>query len=113
MTPQPGKLVFGDPASIAYRDREAELLGVARKGDLSSWRVASRPHIRKAIEDNRGKPIEDIRRAISAAYPFGVRRHHPYTMWLKEVHAQLDAYVASLEPPKRIDALLGDTEASA
>lgn len=58
-------LVFGDPSSIRARD-------VARVYVKDSeWRNRARPIIAAVIEANRGKPLADMRRAISAAYPFG------------------------------------------
>jgi hypothetical protein len=35
-----------------------------------------------------GKPPEEVRAALRAAYPFGVRRHHPYVIWCDEIRAQ-------------------------
>ena len=32
---------------------------------------------------------QELRRKISAAYPFGERKYYPYKMWLAEIKAQL------------------------
>lgn len=95
------KLVFGDPAAIAYRDRERQR--AAGRVGLGRWRKAARPIIANVIEENFGKPVQQIRDAISAAYPFGPRAHYPYKEWLKEVREQVNDYLASLPCPPRKD----------
>lgn len=55
----------------------------------SRWRLAARPIIQKIILDNKGKPENEIRKLISAAYPFNERKYHPYKVWLNEVNRQL------------------------
>lgn len=37
------------------------------------------------LEQMRGKPEKEIRKAVSAAYPFGDRHYWPYKMWCDEV----------------------------
>ncbi len=46
--------------------------------------------------------LKEKRNAIRAAYPFGLRRFHPYKMWLKEVAVSLKPDIARGEsvPPK-------------
>lgn len=53
-----------------------------------SWRDHARPIIHRALEATKGKPEKDIRRALREAYPYGVRRHWPYKIWLDEIARQ-------------------------
>lgn len=39
-----------------------------------------------------GISFEDRKKAVSAAYPFGERRMHPYKMWLKAQRKYLARY---------------------
>lgn len=52
-------------------------------------------------------PIEERRKAISAAYPFGVREHWPYKMWLKAQKEYLGRFVKSIDqvPPRHLSPL--------
>lgn len=56
----------------------------------SPWSRRSREVIEAALA---GLPPDatddDKRKAVSAAYPFGPRKHHPYKMWCAEVRAIL------------------------
>ena len=54
----------------------------------SSWRAVSAPIIARVLAATAGKPPEEVRAALRAAYPFGVRRHHPYRIWCDEIRAQ-------------------------
>lgn len=53
-----------------------------------SWRDKARPIIAKVLLEMRGHSPEEIDDAIFAAYPFGIRRYHPYKIWLDEVKRQ-------------------------
>lgn len=55
----------------------------------SSWREYAKPIISKVIEENKGKDLKEIRKALSKAYPFGERHYHPYRIWLDECAMQL------------------------
>lgn len=55
----------------------------------ATWRDRARPMVARVLEENRGKPIAEIRAALRAAYPFGTRRHWPYKVWCSEVRLQL------------------------
>lgn len=50
----------------------------------SRWRRASRIVIEKVMKENPDASKEELRKLLSAAYPFGQRKHHPYKMWLDE-----------------------------
>jgi hypothetical protein len=54
----------------------------------SSWRASAAPIIARVLAETAGKPPEDVRAALRTAYPFGVRRHHPYRIWCDEIRVQ-------------------------
>ena len=55
-----------------------------------SWRTSAARVISKVIEDNPNVVDEkELRKLISAEYPFGERAMHPYKIWLSEVKYQL------------------------
>lgn len=55
----------------------------------SRWRNIARPIIRRVIQENAGKPEADVRRALRVAYPFGMKKYHPYKVWLDEIAIQM------------------------
>ena len=80
-------LIFGDPLSIALRNRARQFKG--NHSLTSRWRARAAPIIFKVLLDTAGLPMKDIRRALRAAYPFGPRKMHPYRIWLDEVRRQV------------------------
>jgi hypothetical protein len=54
-----------------------------------TWREISRPIIEDVIRTVGKDDPKALRKAISAAYPFGERRYWPYKAWLAEVKAQI------------------------
>lgn len=69
----------------------------------SRWRRHARAVIRRVLEELPADASEAVKRkAVSAAYPFGERAHHPYKMFLAEVKAQLGTQkkVVPSEPPQ-------------
>jgi hypothetical protein len=54
----------------------------------SHWRKIAAPIIAKVLAETAGKTGAEVRAALRAAYPFGVRRHHPYRVWLDEIRIQ-------------------------
>lgn len=76
-----------------------------------TWRARAAPIIAKVLADTEGKPEEDIRRALYAAYPFGPRKMHPYKIWLDEIKRQRGE-----KPPlgtrgvKRLSGVPGDDD---
>ncbi len=54
----------------------------------SHWRMTAAPIIARVLAETAGKPPEEVRAALRAAYPFGVRRHHPYRIWCDEIRVQ-------------------------
>jgi hypothetical protein len=56
----------------------------------SRWRKRAREVIRHVLERMASDATgEEKRAAISAAYPFGPRKFHPYRMWLLQVSEAL------------------------
>ena len=55
----------------------------------SRWRIASREVIQEVIAANPNADEKALKKAISAAYPFGERAMLPYKMWLDEVKRAL------------------------
>jgi hypothetical protein len=56
-----------------------------------SWRDSARPVIAAVLRAMEGKPEKEIRAALKAAYPFGMRKYHPYKVWLDEIKKQRGA----------------------
>ena len=54
----------------------------------SYWRGISAPIIARVLVETASKPPAEVRAALRAAYPFGVRRHHPYRIWCDEIRVQ-------------------------
>jgi hypothetical protein len=54
----------------------------------SYWRGISAPIIARVLAETAGRPPVDVRDALRDAYPFGVRRHHPYRIWCDEIRVQ-------------------------
>lgn len=56
-----------------------------------TWRSSARRRIQKVIAEVGMADEAALRKAISAAYPFGARSHYPYKVWLDEVKKQIAA----------------------
>jgi hypothetical protein len=53
---------------------------------IGIWRQRSRAAIAQAVRDlPSDATLPALREALRAAYPFGERKHFPYTVWLDEV----------------------------
>ena len=51
----------------------------------SQWRVRSRQVIAEVMASMPADAtLPQVRKALRDAYPFGARKHHPYTMWCSE-----------------------------
>jgi hypothetical protein len=73
-----------------------------------SWYVSAVDHIKEADAKLPADiSIEDRKKAISAAYPFGERRYWPYKMWLKAQREYMGRFVTSIEkvPEKHLSPL--------
>jgi hypothetical protein len=55
----------------------------------SYWREKCRTIIARVIAENKGADEQQIRKALSDAYPFGERKYHPYKVWLDEIAVQM------------------------
>jgi hypothetical protein len=66
---------------------------------VSHWRRIAAPIIARVLADNAGRPEAEVRAALRAVYPFGVRRHHPYRIWLDEIRIQTGRRL--VDPPVR------------
>lgn len=62
----------------------------------SWWREHAAPIITQIIKDNPDKSEKEVRKLISAAYPFGERAYHPYKIWCDEVARQMAQRAAIL-----------------
>jgi hypothetical protein len=52
-------------------------------------RDAVRPVIAKILEENKGKPENEIRKALRDGFPWPPRKYHPYKIWLDEIRVQM------------------------
>jgi hypothetical protein len=57
-----------------------------------SWRARSSQIIAKVIAETSGASTEARDKALFDAYPFGVRKYHPYKIWLSEVKRQKEGH---------------------
>lgn len=55
---------------------------------MSTWRDHCRPIIKKVLEENKDKSEKEIKLALKNAYPYGMRKYHPYKIWLDEIKVQ-------------------------
>ena len=53
-----------------------------------TWRQIAAPIIHQVLEDTKGLPEKEIKKALREAYPFGQRAMHPYKIWLDEIKKQ-------------------------
>jgi hypothetical protein len=56
----------------------------------SRWRNAANQVITKVVSDNPGLPEHELRKKLSEAYPFGMRKFHPYKIWLSAINDYFD-----------------------
>ncbi len=60
-----------------------------RTGNRSPWRAEARQIILTVIDANPDMVEKELRKTISAAYPFEQRANYPYKIWCSEVINQL------------------------
>lgn len=65
---------------------------------MSKWRDHAARVIRDVVEANSHLDDAALLRAIDDAYPFGLRKHLPYKMWLEE-RAKARAAIAAKTRP--------------
>jgi hypothetical protein len=70
---------------------------------IGTWRQHSAPIIADVIKANPTATEKEMRKLISAEYPYGQRANHPYKVWCDEVNKQVKA---KFPPPQEsLDAL--------
>jgi len=52
---------------------------------MRTWRQSAAPIIAAVLKETKDLPEKEIKAALKEAYPFGVRAHHPYKVWLDEI----------------------------
>lgn len=65
---------------------------------VSRWRQRSWDVITPLEVEYRDKPYEEFKKALRAAYPFGVRQYTPYKIWLEEQRFALARHPGAPEP---------------
>jgi hypothetical protein len=55
---------------------------------MSTYRDNAAPLIACVLAATKGQPEKDIKAALKAAYPFGMRQYHPYQIWCDEIRRQ-------------------------
>lgn len=55
----------------------------------SAWRTRAAQVIERTLKQNPGLSVQETRKALRQAYPFGERRMWPYKCWLIEVRLAL------------------------
>lgn len=63
-----------------------------------NWSTKSAAVITGVIRDNPGVTGKALFALVDAAYPFGLREHHPYKMWLRERRRLLGAHPRKTKP---------------
>ena len=63
-----------------------------------TWRQRAQPIIAQIIAENKDKSVQDIRRALRDAYPWGERAMHPYKVWRDEVKKQIKLHESRNQP---------------
>lgn len=61
----------------------------------SRWRAIADKVIARVVSDNPGLSEDELRKKMSDAYPFGMRKYHPYKIWLTAVNEHFN-------PPTRV-----------
>lgn len=53
-----------------------------------TWRDSARPIIHDVLTEHKDSDEATIKKALRDAYPFGMRKYHPYKIWLDEIKVQ-------------------------
>jgi hypothetical protein len=61
--------------------------------ETSYWRRRAQTVMLGVIEETQGQPFAAIVAAVDRAYPFGLRKHHPYKIWLDERRKLIDLLI--------------------
>lgn len=55
----------------------------------TTWRDHAAQIITRVLAENAGKSEPEVRAALRQAYPYGMRKYHPYKIWCDEIRIQL------------------------
>lgn len=68
--------------------------------NYETWRQRAAPIIAHVITEVGTQNQKTLRAALRDAYPFGLRKHYPYKVWLDEIRRQLSPHqqVKCLQP---------------
>ena len=69
----------------------------------SKWCNISRLVIQQLISENPGCTVDEMRKLVSEAYPFGQRAMHPYKVWLSTVREILGPSPKALKAQRAND----------
>lgn len=56
------------------------------------WRGIARQTVSRVLSECGACPEPALKKALRAAYPFGVRCYHPYRIWCDEVKKQMSGW---------------------
>ena len=70
---------------------------------MATWRERARPIIAQVVLDVGFKDGGALRKALTAAYPFGDRKGWPYKAWLAEVRQQVGRMRAKKKDPSQLE----------
>lgn len=64
----------------------------------SRWRKHSNEVIAEVVAENPGLSEHELRKKLSAAYPFGMRKYHPYHIWLSAIDRHFNPHEIERKP---------------
>lgn len=67
----------------------------------SAWRNRCAPIIAQVLRETQPDTPER-RKALHDAYPFGMRKYHPYKVWLSEIKRQLERPVVFINEGQKL-----------
>lgn len=68
---------------------------------MSQWNDIAAAAILKALKESSHLPGKERLKAVDAAYPFGMRKYHPYKQWLK-IRRQILTQQGLIDPKHRV-----------
>lgn len=69
---------------------------------MDTWRVRAIETIRGLLIEHNPQTLEEFDRVMFDGYPFGVRQHTPYKVWLEEVRKQRAAFLGHKATPEHV-----------
>jgi hypothetical protein len=73
---------------------------------MKSWKTAAHDHIQEVVAANPDATEKELRKLISAAYPWGERTNYPYKAWLaavRETFTERRLYGVPTKPATKTD----------